>query len=693
MNHHTIRIFFNSLAAAMIALSVGACSNDTPVLDKGELEVNPTELNFGTSKTTLVLNIKNVGAQNLSWTITNDANWIRLSADTDQLKGGDESQVTVSITRSALSDANNGLNEANLIVSAVKGAGSQVTGGAKTIPVKALKAVAPTAQMTRADIASSVRQLSQARATGRIAEGGNSRIRTYGHLWGRSRDITLESSLMGSNDKGRRKNFRGAFETIFSYDELQALQPGTQYYIRAYAKNDAEEVAYSQAWSFTIPDKSALFRSSYILVETPKNGWQQATQQKAITIAWQKGQVQPPFKIDLYQGNSPIKTLAASVSQANSYTYTPPADLPQGSGYYLKVTSLTSTSVSGRSGTFSIYNPADFPTPPNNPNTPSPQPQSTGALTCQWTQVTRTAGWSARREHSAVVFDNEIWVLGGEPNNANISDDIWYSENGRRWAEVTSNNQWSARNSFASVEYKGKVWVLGGFGEQRQTRAFLNDVWHSAAGRAWTRATASAKWSGRSDFAAIVFNNKIWIMGGNRVRDDIFYNDVWNSEDGINWTRVKADNNVGWSKRQTRGTIVVFKNKIWVIGGITGNSIDNIPNDVWSSTDGSTWDLVTNNAPWPKRVYHNIVVYNNKIWVIGGFGIDQNNESINFKDAWYSEDGVNWTQATVNAWWSGKRSAYPVVVFKNKIWALGGDGRDNANSPSFLNDVWSFECQ
>ena len=57
--------------------------------------------------------------------------------------------------------------------------------------------------------------------------------------------------------------------------------------------------------------------------------------------------------------------------------------------------------------------------------------------------------------------------------------------------------------------------------------------------------------------------------------------------------------------------------------------------------------LATAGADWSARLYHKSVVYDNKMWVIGGgtsggYG----------NDVWYSTNGVNWTQATASAGWS-----------------------------------------
>jgi N-acetylneuraminic acid mutarotase len=44
-----------------------------------------------------------------------------------------------------------------------------------------------------------------------------------------------------------------------------------------------------------------------------------------------------------------------------------------------------------------------------------------------WTQATAAAAFPARASHSSVVFNNEMWVIGGENKSANPLDDVWES--------------------------------------------------------------------------------------------------------------------------------------------------------------------------------------------------------------------------------------------------------------------------
>jgi hypothetical protein len=137
----------------------------------------------------------------------------------------------------------------------------------------------------------------------------------------------------------------------------------------------------------------------------------------------------------------------------------------------------------------------------------------------------------------------------------------------------------------------------------------------------WTQATASAGFSTRRSHSSVVFDGKIWVIGGTDGTN--YFNDVWSSSDGITWTRATAS--AGFSTRFAHSS-VVFDGKIWVIGGTDGT---NYFKDVWSSSDGITWTQATASAGFSTRRSHSSVVFDGKIWVIGGF--DGTNY---FKDVW-----------------------------------------------------------
>ena len=191
------------------------------------------------------------------------------------------------------------------------------------------------------------------------------------------------------------------------------------------------------------------------------------------------------------------------------------------------------------------------------------------------------------------------------------------------------------------------------------------DMKLSSGNPSWTQATASAGWSVRSNNTSLVYDNKMWVMGG-YASGNTYKNDVWYSTDGITWTQ--ATTAAGWVGRSEH-TSLVYDNKMWILGGTTGISLKN---DVWYSIDGITWTQATAAAGWDARREHTSLVYDNKMWVLGGRTTGSKN------DVWYSTDGITWTQATSTAGWT-IRYNHVSLVYDNKMWVLGG----------YLNDVWN----
>ena len=264
-----------------------------------------------------------------------------------------------------------------------------------------------------------------------------------------------------------------------------------------------------------------------------------------------------------------------------------------------------------------------------------------------WSQVAAAAQWSPRDGEQINSFNGKLWMMGGYTGGGSYigNNDVWSSSNGGvTWTQVTAHAPWSARAQFQSVVFNNKLWVMGGTPGAGWT-SYLNDVWSSSDGVSWTEATAHAPWSVRSDFQAVVFNNKIWVIGGSALGSNGYEgsNDVWSSSDGVNWTEATA--NAPWSPRGGFQS-VAFNNKLWVMGGDENNIAYN---DVWSSPDGVTWTQVTANAAWSPRFDFASVVLNNKLWVMGGDG----NNGPQISDLWSSSDGLNWTQVTAHAPWLG----------------------------------------
>ena len=138
----------------------------------------------------------------------------------------------------------------------------------------------------------------------------------------------------------------------------------------------------------------------------------------------------------------------------------------------------------------------------------------------------------------------------------------------------------------------------------------------------WVKVTDQALFPPRDGAGAVVFADKMWLLGGWNPMDKATFpqtciSDVWSSVDGATWTRLP---DAPWEGRHTAG-YVVHDGKIWIVGG---DAIQrHYQNDVWNSSDGVHWNCVTNEVPWKARVLHYTVAHDGRIWVMGGQSLPQ----------------------------------------------------------------------
>jgi hypothetical protein len=302
----------------------------------------------------------------------------------------------------------------------------------------------------------------------------------------------------------------------------------------------------------------------------------------------------------------------------------------------------------------------------------------------RWTCVTTEAAFAARDGAGALVFKNRMWLLGGwNPQDqvnfpGDTNSEVWSSTNGADWTLVVRQALWEGRHTAGYVVHRDRMWVVGGDPIRGH---YQNDVWSTRDGVQWDKVTGEVPWGPRVLHYTLVFKDKIWVMGGQTLPQfapaaEAFHNDVWNSADGVTWERVLAQ--APWSPRGMIGGSVVFKGRMWILGGGTYDTPKqperNFHNDVWSSADGIHWNKHLERAPWEPRQYHDVAVFDGRLWVLEGW--NQANRS----DVWWSEDGVQWSEVPETPW--PPRHAASVFVYDDALWMVAG----NNMTP----DVWKL---
>jgi hypothetical protein len=184
-----------------------------------------------------------------------------------------------------------------------------------------------------------------------------------------------------------------------------------------------------------------------------------------------------------------------------------------------------------------------------------------------WDIISKTSNLPNRFFYNPFVYDNKIWIIGGEDKTTQYAD-IWNSPDGIVWTKQKDNLPFGKRIHSAIINFKETLYLLN------------NDVWTSKDGLEWKLLTKELiKGEDIFGYSAAILDDKIWLLGCNRSGQ--FSSQVLVSSDGKNW----EGQNAPWT---ARGGIAsaVYKGKIYMTGGKYGGTPDDpdfrYSNDVWT---------------------------------------------------------------------------------------------------------------
>jgi hypothetical protein len=324
-----------------------------------------------------------------------------------------------------------------------------------------------------------------------------------------------------------------------------------------------------------------------------------------------------------------------------------------------------------------------------------------------WTETNPDAPWRARAGLRVVDLKGRLILLGGRtpnqsttPGDSVIWADVWASDDqGATWFDLLegATAPWPARAYFQAVVKDDMIYVIGGQDfsleenpfcalleqglepppglgidpdapcpEFLPSSNFFNDVWRSADGITWEQMNEAAPWEPRAGLSAAVLGEHIYVLAGSQNDDTsivgaggparIYYQDVWRSTDGAEWELMTEA--APWEPRAGAAT-VVRDDLLFLFGGEDGFTCDPLPdceppyfNDVWVTADGATWEQVTAAAGWSPRPGHVCELLGNQFLCFGGFGLLQNPT-----DMWVSSDGAEWTELPADPWGSADPAA------------------------------------
>jgi len=149
-----------------------------------------------------------------------------------------------------------------------------------------------------------------------------------------------------------------------------------------------------------------------------------------------------------------------------------------------------------------------------------------------WTQRNAAAPFGTRGRASALYFNNRLWLLGGDLSDSGgefYQDDAWWSaDGGVTWTQATAAAgalRFTPRAGQTAAVYDNRMWVLGGQHYGEGTVYDLDDAYYSFDGVNWIQA-ASGEAFHRNGAGTVVFGGRLVTMFGENTS---MKNDVWST--------------------------------------------------------------------------------------------------------------------------------------------------------------------
>lgn len=246
---------------------------------------------------------------------------------------------------------------------------------------------------------------------------------------------------------------------------------------------------------------------------------------------------------------------------------------------------------------------------------------------------------------------------------------------------TSSEAPWLQRDGAGLLALGDYIYMLGGWLHGPVT----SEVWRTSDLKNW-ELIAVAPWAPRHGSAWLVHDNRLWVIGGD------LYSDVWSSPNGIDW--VLETEIAPFGPRYTpnaaslNGEIYVYAGQTWSpewVGTAIGYK------DVWKSSNGKDWTLVTDNVPWSERaLIHGSVVKDGYIYLIGG-GLKQVTDPANpfsetiveRADVWRTQNGAQWEKIT-DDFGIKPRTHFSVTASDEGCWLSDGSVGTQSNLTSEL---------
>lgn len=295
-------------------------------------------------------------------------------------------------------------------------------------------------------------------------------------------------------------------------------------------------------------------------------------------------------------------------------------------------------------------------------------------MTYAWQQLTNSlpTAMNGRDGIMGCVLNGKMYAIGGWKSGTGLGttyNTVLFSTDGITWTPSVKTPTWDGRHAFPVVVHNNRIYVLGGDINRGYYQPNVHS-WDGLETSDWVVENTNAPWGNRFGHYAFSLNGYIYVGGGQTYTNITapptqFFKDLWRSTDGQTWELVTDDCPLGI--RCFLGSVPVIDNEAFFIGGGTYETTDfparEYKNDVFVMDVNHNFRCVSHgkNSVLTKLMYHNITVFDGKLWVIAGWA--GSNQKRVFVSA---NKGETWTEEPLPPW-AIRHAAY-CVTYNNAIY-------------------------
>lgn len=292
-----------------------------------------------------------------------------------------------------------------------------------------------------------------------------------------------------------------------------------------------------------------------------------------------------------------------------------------------------------------------------------------------WSRLTESADFPKSYNFPVFVVNGKVYAMLGYG--------VWFSENGSDWQKTPLEPVRKNVYTGQYVQFRNAVYMLGDHDGNYERIRFSPKIRRTNEMKEWETLSERSNLPGRIFPGIVVFCDRIWVIGG--YDGQYHRNDVWSSADGVEW-RLETER-AAWSPRVSMG-LIVFNDRLWLFGGgVIDGMADHNPgstSEIWSTTDGRSW--TKSETQLPAMAGGTPVVFENELWLVGA-----NRDGVFGRASLVTPDMRTWREEP--APWS-PRGGVAAWTHNGSLFMTGGKySYTDAGNVKFVysNDVWMMK--